>query len=69
MSRIFSARYPGRCPECGEDIETGELLRWSDDGDAIHATHDPATAPAADRAPCPSCWQTPSVSGVCGCDV
>ena len=33
---VFDARYPGHCPECDEDIESGEELRMVD-GQATHA--------------------------------
>lgn len=32
---VFSARFPGRCGECGEQIEEGDDIRMID-GDAIH---------------------------------
>ncbi len=33
----FTARCPGRCQECGDDIDTGDLLRYDADDRAVHA--------------------------------
>jgi hypothetical protein len=30
MLLSFSARYAGRCIRCGEDINSGESVKWSD---------------------------------------
>jgi len=32
----FSARYPGRCPECGETIYEGDSVMYDDDDQVIH---------------------------------
>ena len=32
----FSANFEGICPECNDEIETGDTIRMSDDG-AVHA--------------------------------
>ena len=36
MSRSFVALYGGKCVCCGDLIEVGDILRWSDDGPAVH---------------------------------
>lgn len=36
MSRVFEARYPGTCGECGDDIDPGDEVCYEDD-ELIHA--------------------------------
>jgi len=31
MSRVFEAAYPGTCEACGEEIEEGDRVRYTDD--------------------------------------
>lgn len=37
MTATFRARYEGRCPDCGAEIFTGDLLTYNPDGQAVHA--------------------------------
>lgn len=37
MSRPFRARYPGRCPSCGERIDVGDWICYVDDDVACEA--------------------------------
>ena len=65
----FPARYPGKCPTCGERIHVDDDCRWEGD-DVVHADcgaiPDPL-APTTDV--CPTCHQTRAVNGTCGgCD-
>ena len=66
MSRIFTARYNGRCPACGEVITAGENLTWRDDEAVHHGCADREEPPP--RPTCPKCWQVVAVNGECGCD-
>ena len=36
-SSAFWARYPGVCPECDEEIEPGDMIRYGMDGRYVHA--------------------------------
>lgn len=36
---VFEARYPGRCPQCGERIEPGDEVTYNDD-EVVHAECD-----------------------------
>ncbi len=61
----FTAAYDGRCPDCGETIEAGDALEWSEFGQAVHQRCDLAeNAPAGPT--CPTCWTEIPLSGVCG---
>lgn len=35
-SKPFMAKFPGRCPVCGEDIEEGDSVRFDADDDVVH---------------------------------
>lgn len=56
--KTFEARYSGYChAECGERIEQGDLVRYSDEGDLLH--EDCIDRPTPIERPvtvCPSCW-------------
>lgn len=59
MSAPFAARYPGRCADCHEDVEKGDVIRMTDTG-AIHddcedidLTTRPAERPVET---CDRCW-------------
>lgn len=60
MSRPFQARFYGSCPVCGDDIDPGQLVRYEEDDQLVHA--EPAdcnadeSTPPREQAPCPSCW-------------
>lgn len=69
MSRPFKAKYDGQCPACSETIHDGDMLVWTDNGDAVHTEcRDPKPDPKIDRPTCSECWQQASVTGACGCD-
>lgn len=55
MARTFYAKYPGKCPDCGEAIEQGAEVMYSADNKVVHAlcgSSDPLTPTAAI---CPTC--------------
>lgn len=73
----FTAKYDGRCSECGEEIEAGEQLEWVDTSSGRRAVHADECAERVEdkqdqrvkaRPTCPDCWQTIAVNGSCGCD-
>lgn len=68
-SSVFKARYRGRCGDCGFSILTGDDVRFDGD-DLVH--DDCGDVPLnvdEDAAACRSCFQIPSASGACGCEV
>ena len=73
----FTAKYDGRCGECGEEIAEGDLLEWVDTARGRKAVHADECADrvegkneqgANQRPTCPSCWQVIAHNGSCGCD-
>lgn len=59
MARTFYAKYPGKCPDCGEAIEQGAEVMYSADNKVVHAKcGDDAQAVAAIR-------QVPAICAVC----
>lgn len=57
MSRPFASRYRGKCADCGEWWPEGELIRYDDDDQLVHATCDqPGANQAARFVACPACW-------------
>lgn len=60
MGRPFAARFLGSCPECGDDIDPGQLVRYDDDGRVVHNDCDADLTPSEREAEpgvaCPSCW-------------
>ena len=64
MSRIFEARYPGRCAnDCGVRIEPGDPVVYVDD-DPVHAQCEEATATERVLSVCGKCHLTKP----CECD-
>lgn len=67
----FTARYPGRCPACGDPIDIGEDLTWDDD-QAVHFTcaGRPRISVITERARevCPRCFVEKAVNGACACE-
>lgn len=66
MSRHFPARYPGKCPACGDAIDTGDLLTYDEDDVVVHSEC-ASRAPEQTRRPvviCPSCY----LAKPCGCE-
>lgn len=62
----FTAKYDGRCNECGETIYTGDHLDW-DGGQVIHTSCLPDDAKEHPKRPtCPACWQELPLTGKCG---
>lgn len=70
--RVFTARYPGRCGECAEDLQGTEVV-YGPDNRLIHldcldpallAAATAARRQAADLAVCDTCHLTKP----CGCD-
>ncbi len=64
----FTARFPGRCPDCGEAIAPGDVVEYDDRIPArvVHVDCDD-TAPAPSERPvavCDRCWLTKP----CACD-
>lgn len=69
MTTTFTARYRGRCGDCEASILPGDTVRYDGD-DVVH--DDCGDVPLSvdeDAAACRSCWQIPSASGACGCEV
>ena len=69
--RKFEARYPGRCPACGERIDVGDDLVMEDE-QAVHfecagRTGLPDPRGRA-REVCPSCFTQKAVNGACACE-
>lgn len=56
MTRIFRARYSGRCGNCDERIEPGDEVVYLDDV-VVHADCDPPT-PERPVTICPTCHLT-----------
>jgi hypothetical protein len=67
VSRVFEARYPGRCPACTERFDTGDLITYDADDELLHAVcatttpREPAVRPM-----CPVCFTELPLTGVCG---
>lgn len=53
MVNTFEARYPGRCPACGESIKVGDPIADSEDG-YVHDDCQQPEQPA--KPPCTGCW-------------
>ncbi len=71
LMRTITARYPGRCLRGDDRIDVDDVLTYDDDLDTwVHVTcaTDPSDAPETAAAPCPHCWQIPSIAGACACD-
>lgn len=73
----FTAKYDGRCSECGEEIAEGDLLEWVDTARGRKAVHSDTCADRAEgrneqaknqRPTCSACWQVVAHNGSCGCD-
>lgn len=61
----FEAKYPGRCADCGEDIERGDLIQYDEDSRIVHADCDPEpTAAERPTETCTECW----LIKPCGCE-
>lgn len=57
MSRPFAARFLGSCPECGDDVDPGQLVRYDDDSRLVHDDCDAAEQESVrPEVVCPSCW-------------
>lgn len=59
----FTARYPGRCPGCGERIEPGDMVK-REDLDVVHADCDDVLPDLAPKPVCSVCF----VERPCECD-
>lgn len=53
MARTFTARYPGRCLECDDDIEAGQEVMYDSADRVIHVECEPDVRPTAKI--CPTC--------------
>lgn len=62
----FRARYQGTCPECCDDIETGDLLDRDADDRVVHVTCVDGDPSAKVGEVCPECWIELPKTGVCG---
>jgi hypothetical protein len=58
---MFTARYRGRCDNCGEPIEVGDQLRYEGD-EVVHVAC--VEIPLAKREVCTECW----LEKPCPCD-
>lgn len=63
-SRVFAARYQGRCCSCGEPVGEGDLIQMVD-GQSVHAEcFDSVAEPERlEPPPCPVCWLAHPVGG------
>jgi hypothetical protein len=68
----FRAKYPGRCAQCEEVIEQGDLLDWTDDAQVVHDGCIESVERNAfrlkPRETCPRCFTEKAVTGACLCD-
>lgn len=64
----FRAKYPGRCPDCGDPIEVGDTLVATQDGLAVHEEDVRRSASELSREVCPRCFTEKAVNGACACD-
>lgn len=64
MARTFYAKYPGKCPECGEAIEQGAEVMYSTDNKVIHANCDSSPSLTPTAVICPRC----NLQKPCDCD-
>jgi hypothetical protein len=56
MPRTFTARYPGICPECMEEIEPGSEVTYNPRDQVVHEECNDGAAPARPKAEiCPLC--------------
>lgn len=64
------AKYPGRCPECGNDIEVNDLLDYDADDRVVHAACVEGAVERTElsREVCPRCFLEKAANGACGCD-
>ena len=68
-SHAFRAKYPGRCPECGEEIEVGDKLVYTEDNLAVHEVcPDSIHGELRVRETCPRCFTEKALNGSCLCD-
>lgn len=64
---MFQAKYPGRCAECEEKFDTGDMIEQYEGLYQHVLCPSPATTSAGPT--CPACWTELPVTGVCGvCD-
>ena len=62
----FTARYAGKCADCGELFPAGTpLQRHHVTGEYSHEVCEPPEQPK--REVCPGCWLDRSITGECGC--
>lgn len=67
------ARYSGTCPDCGERLQPGDLIRSGDCTERGvptmwgHAAC-PQSVEKAEGAVCDRCFLRRSLTGECGCD-
>ncbi len=59
----FAAKYPGRCPRCGEFIKPGDEVEF-DDLDVVHADCDDVPTDFGPAPVCPRCF----IIKPCECD-
>lgn len=66
---MIAARWPGKCPACGDRWEVGAQIKPTEDGDWIHETCDEPRRPVVvETETCTRCWLKKSLDGSCGCD-
>lgn len=67
MSPVFQAKFPGRCPDCGGDLDPGDMVTYNSEGKVAHVLCGGSIEDSITRPVCPSCFCEVPVSGVC-CD-
>lgn len=64
--QALTARFNGRCPDCGGWISAGDPIKMGEDG-AVHAPSCPPDPDAPIHPVCTTCWLTHPV-GACDRD-
>lgn len=68
-AKTFTAKHDGRCAECAEVIQEGDLLAWNIAGRAIHADCGrPADTGRPPGPTCPVCFMEKATNGACSCE-
>jgi len=66
----FTAKYPGICVGCKEDIEPGQIIASASGYNGKRYVHVvcPESIPEIKRPVCQTCFQEVAASGACACD-
>ena len=62
----FTAKFPGECRDCGEEIRPGETVEFDDDRNLLHVLcPEDATLYGKPKPVCPSCFVELPKTGRC----